>query len=63
LKLSTLPFGAEVKNLDDTTYFTHPYAFMAWYLAAQSLHLTFNTSGYLALIILERSKLIYLEIT
>lgn len=46
------PFDAEVKNLDDT-YFTPQYAFMAWYLTAQGLHLTFNRSGYLALNFLE----------
>jgi hypothetical protein len=62
LKLSTHPFGAEVKNLDNT-YFTPPYAFMAWYLTAQGLHLPLRRSGYLALIVLERSTPIYLEVT
>jgi hypothetical protein len=62
LKLSTHPFGAEVKNLDDT-YFTPPYAFMAWSLTAQGLHLTFNRSGYFAIIVLERSTPIYLKVT
>jgi len=61
LKLSTQPFGAEVKNLDDA-YFTPPYAFMAWYLTAQGLHLTFNRSGYLTIIVLQRSTSIYLEV-
>jgi hypothetical protein len=52
MKLSTKTFGAEVKNLVDK-YFTTPYAFTTWYLTAQGLHLSFNTSGYLVLIALE----------
>lgn len=52
MKLLTNTFCAEVKNLVDK-YFTTPYDFMTWYLTAQGLHLTFNTSGYLALIALE----------